>query len=94
MYWEKGKGLVAARFDVKSGAVGDEKRVIGEGVGYQVSTYYAGFAAGENGTVVYNPSAGATTSVLAWMDRSGKELSRLGEPGVIANPRYHPLRLN
>ena len=90
VYWEKGKGLVAARFDVKSGAVGDEKRVIGEGVGYQVSTYYAGFAAGENGTVVYNPSAGATTSVLAWMDRSGKELSRLGEPGVIANPTLSP----
>lgn len=90
VYWEKGRGIVTAKFDVKSGAVGDEKKVIGEGVGYQVSTYYAAFSVGENGTVVYNPSAGATTSVLAWMDRSGKELSRLGEPGVIANPTLSP----
>ena len=90
IYWEKGRGLVAAKFDVKSGAVGDDKTVIGEEVGYQVSTYYASFVAGENGTVVYNPSAGATTSVLAWMDQSGKELSRLGEPGVIANPVLSP----
>jgi Tol biopolymer transport system component len=90
VFWEKGKGLVAAKFDVPSGAVGEEKKVIGEGVGYQVSTYYAAFSVGENGTVVYNPSEGATTSVLAWMDRSGKELSRLGEPGQIANPTLSP----
>ena len=90
VYWEKGRGLLAAKFDVKSGAVGDEKKVLGEEVGYEVSTYYAPFTMGENGTVVYNPSAGATTSVLAWMDRSGKELSRLGDPGVIANPTLSP----
>jgi len=90
VYWEKGLGLVAAKFDASSGAVGTEKKVLGEDVGYQVSTFNAAFAAGENGTVVYNTNAGATTSVLEWYDRSGKALSRLGEPGVIANPALSP----
>ncbi|HXR32472.1 MAG TPA: protein kinase [Verrucomicrobiae bacterium] len=90
VYWEKGRGLIAAKFDVSSGAAGSEKKVIGEGVGYQVSTYYAVFATGENGTVVYNTSAGSTTSVLAWYDRSGMELSQLGEPGAMANPSLSP----
>lgn len=90
LYWEKGTGLVAANFDTSSGAIGSEKKVLGEQVGYQVSTYYAAFTAGENGTVVYNPSAGATNSVLVWFDRDGKELSQLGEPGVIANPSLSP----
>lgn len=89
-YWEKGKGLVSAPFDAKSGAVGEERNILGDAVGYQVSTYYAAFTVGQNGTVVYNPSAGAATSVLAWMDRSGKELSRLGAPGIIANPTLSP----
>jgi eukaryotic-like serine/threonine-protein kinase len=90
LYWEKGRGLVALSFDPSSGQVGREKKVIGEGVGYQVSTYYAAFTVGENGTVVYNTNAGSTTSVLAWYDRSGKELSRLGEPGAMANPSLSP----
>jgi len=90
VYWEKGRGLVGSKLDVSSGTVGNERKVIGEGVGYQVSTYYAAFAVGENGTVVYNGSAGSTTSVLAWYDRSGRELSRLGEPGAMANPSLSP----
>ena len=90
VFWEKGRGLVATKMDLASGKVSEEKKVIGEEVGYQASTYYAAFAASENGTVVYNPSAGATQSVLEWYDRSGKALSRLGEPGVIANPSLSP----
>jgi len=90
VYWEKGRGLVASKIDVSSGVVGDEKKTIGEGVGYQVSTYYGAFAAADNGTVVYNVNAGSTTSVLAWYDRSGKELSRLGEPGTMANATLSP----
>jgi Tol biopolymer transport system component len=90
LFWEKGRGLVAAKFDASSGKIGDEQKVIGEGVGYQVSTYYAAFAAADNGTVVYNTNAGSTTSVLAWYDRGGKELSRLGEPGAMANPSLSP----
>ena len=90
IYWEKGKGLVAAQFDPSSGTVGSERKILAEEVGYRVSTFYAPFGAGENGTVVYNPAGGAANSVLAWYDRNGKELSLLGEPGVIANPSLSP----
>ncbi|HTP69429.1 MAG TPA: protein kinase [Dongiaceae bacterium] len=90
IYWEKGKGLVAAQFDPSSGTVGSERKILAEEVGYRVSTFYAPFGAGENGTVVYNAAGGAANSVLAWYDRNGKELSLLGEPGVIANPSLSP----
>lgn len=89
-YLDRRRGLVAAKFDISSGRVEGESQLIGEGVGFQPSTFYAAFAVGNNGTVVYNSSAGATTSVLAWYDRSGKELSRLGEEGVLANPSLSP----
>src|SRR5215831_90466 len=43
------------------------------------------FTVGGNRTVVYNTSTAAALSVLAWYDRSGKELARVGGPGVLAN---------
>ena len=90
IFLEWHRGLVAVKFDPSSGKIEGEKKLIADGIGFQPSTYYAAFAAGTNGTVVYNASAGATTSVLAWYDRTGKELSRLGEEGVIANPSLSP----
>ena len=36
------------------------------------------------------PDVGAAESALTWMDRSGKELSRIGEPAVMDNPTLSP----
>jgi transcriptional regulator with XRE-family HTH domain len=68
--------------------------VIADVVGFQASTYWGAFTAAENGTVVYNSSAGSTLSALTWFDRAGKELARVGEVGVLANPcrQKHDLR--
>ena len=90
VYLDRRTGLVSAKLDFSSGQLGSDKKLVGEEVGYQPSTIHASFAAANNGTVVYNTSAGATTSVLTWYDRSGKELSRLGEEGVVANPSLSP----
>lgn len=90
IYVDKRRSLVATKLDVARGRVADEKGLIGEGIGFQTSTYWGAFAASENGTVVYNTSAGATMSALTWFDRAGKELGRLGEPGVLANPSLSP----
>jgi eukaryotic-like serine/threonine-protein kinase len=59
-------------------------------VGFQPSTYWAAIAVSTNGTLIYNTGVGAALSVLTWMDRSGKELSRIGDPGVMANPSLSP----
>jgi len=59
-------------------------------VGFQPSTYWAAFSVAQNGTLVYNTSTGAVLSALTWMDRSGKDLGRIGDPAVIANPTISP----
>jgi len=64
--------------------------VIGEGIGFQPSTYWASFAVARNGTVVYDTSSGAALSVLTWYDRAGKEVGHVGDPGVMANPSISP----
>jgi Tol biopolymer transport system component len=82
--------LVAVPFDVSASKVSGEPRVITPLVGFQPSTYWAAFAAAENGTVVYNTSAQATMSQLVWLDRAGKEVGRVGEAGILANPTIAP----
>jgi Tol biopolymer transport system component len=64
--------------------------VIATSVGFQPSTYYGAFAVSEDGTAVYNASTQAASSALVWLDRSGKELGRVGHAGVLANPSISP----
>ena len=58
--------------------------------GAAVSTYWAALAVGGNGTLIYNTGVGAALSVLTWMDRSGKELGRIADPAIMANPTLSP----
>jgi Tol biopolymer transport system component len=89
-YVDGSKALMATSVDVSNGRVSGEPRVAGEGVGFQPSTYWGAFTVAENGTLVYNTSSGAALSVLTWYDRAGKELGRVGDPGVLANPAISP----
>ncbi len=82
--------LVGVGFDPSSGTVSGNVTPIANQVGFQPSTFWAAIAASDNGTVIYNTGVGAAQSVLTWSDRSGKELGRIGEPGIIANPTLSP----
>jgi Tol biopolymer transport system component len=82
--------LVSMAFDQSSGHVSGSVDVLAERVGYQPAIFWAALAVARNGTVVYNATSGATRSVLTWMDRSGRELGRLGAPAVMANPAISP----
>jgi hypothetical protein len=77
-------------FDPSSAQVSGSVDVLAERVGYQSSIFWAALAAAWNGTVVYNTTSGATRSVFTSMDRSGKELGRLGAPAVTANSAIPP----
>jgi eukaryotic-like serine/threonine-protein kinase len=78
--------LVTEPFDISTGKVTGEARILAERVGFQPSTYWAAFTVSQTGTVVYNTSSGAALSALTWYDRAGKELGRVAEPGVTSNP--------
>ena len=82
--------LRSVAMDVSTGTISGEPQVIADQVGYQPSTYWGAFSVAENGTVVYNPTVGASLSILAWYDRAGKELGQVGNSGVIANPKLSP----
>ena len=90
LYLDEQKALRAVTLDPEKGLVGGEPRVIVDAVGYQPSVYWGAFAVALNGTVIYSATAEAAQSVLTWYDGTGKELGRVGESGVQANPTLSP----
>jgi Tol biopolymer transport system component len=84
------KDLIAVNFDPATGQISGDSRPIASAVGYQPSTIWTAVTASMNGTVIYNTGVGAALSVLTWEDRGGKELDRIGQPAIVANPSLSP----
>ena len=89
-YADDERHLVSVAFDSVKGTPSGNTIVVANAVGFQPSTYWVALTSAENGTLVYDTSTGAALSALTWMDRTGKRLGRVGEPGVMANPTISP----
>ncbi len=90
IYADDHQHLVGVAFDTSTATVSGSATVIGSIVGFQPATWWASLAAAENGTLIYDSSPGSSVSVLTWMDRTGGQLGRVGDPGIMANPVISP----
>jgi len=90
LYIDDKGSLVAVGYKPGGSSVTGKPRVVVEQVGLNPSTYWGAFSVAENGTLIYHLGAGAPLSQLTWVDRMGKELGKIGEPGIIANPAISP----
>ena len=91
MFYIDDKGsLVAVPVDADKATIQGKPVVIANQVGHHPSTYWGAFSVAWNGTVIYHQRTGSSLSQLTWYDRTGKELGRVGEPGLLANPRISP----
>jgi Tol biopolymer transport system component len=89
-YADEQRQLVRMAFDASAATVSGSTVVVANLVGFQPSTYWSAFEVAQNGTLIYNTEVGAAQSVLTWVDRSGKDLGRIGDPAVVANPTLSP----
>jgi Tol biopolymer transport system component len=80
--------LMAQPFDVSSGSLRGEPATVAENVwpGYLGMPW---LSASEAGVLAF-PVRSSPPSQLAWLDRTGKVLSRIAEPGDYSNPRLSP----
>ncbi|HEY1270567.1 MAG TPA: protein kinase, partial [Terriglobales bacterium] len=89
-YADEQRQLVSIPFEPSTARVSGSATVVANAVGFQPSTYWSAFTVGLNGTLIYNTGVGAAQSALTWMDRSGRELGRIGEVAIMANPTLAP----
>ena len=89
-YADERRRLVSSTFDTAKGTVSGESHVTAESVGYQPAIIWGAFSAAANGNLIYSTSTQTTLSALIWVDREGKELGRVGDPGTLSNPTLSP----
>ena len=82
--------LVAQPFDERSLRATGEAVPIADNVLHDAFLGRAVFSVSERGTLVYQTGAAASGSRLVWLDRRGKEVATLGEPGFYTWPRLSP----
>lgn len=71
--------LLAQKFDPSTGVVSGDPTPIANLVEYDSGTWHTTFAASENGLLVYEPGSKTLGTDLFWLDRSGKQLSKVAE---------------
>jgi Tol biopolymer transport system component len=71
--------LMAQPFDADTGELGSDATPIAEDVAANPSNGRAAFSVSESGALTYRTGNAAGASQLVWFDRSGKQLSTLGE---------------
>jgi eukaryotic-like serine/threonine-protein kinase len=89
-YVDRKRRLVSSPFDVSKGAISGEPQVMAESTGYMPAILWGAFTTAGDGSLVYSTGTGTSLSQLTWLDRSGKELGHVGEPGTLANPILSP----
>jgi Tol biopolymer transport system component len=93
LFFCKGPDLFAQPFDPgKLEAHGEEKR-IASGIGYYYGdTSNRAFSVGAGGALAFSAQSALATSQLTWVDRSGKQLDRIGDAGnyfgIAASPDH------
>ncbi len=82
----KDGNLVAQQFDLGSLQLKGSAIAVAEKVDYWNARDMAYFAASANGLLLYRKSV-FTSTQGTWMDRSGRELDKVGEPGLYSDPQ-------
>ena len=90
LFFLSNKALMAQPFDTNRLRMQGEPRPTVEKVLFDPSIWKAVFDASENGVMAYQLGASVSGNQLRWFDRSGKQLSVLGEPGFQFTPRLSP----
>ncbi len=85
LVWNRGATIVAQTWDPASLHLSGEPAPLGGPVG--VLAPYAAYTVSDSGLLVY---AGPADLQLQWVDRTGKPLGVLGEPGQFGSPSLSP----
>src|SRR2546421_2637297 len=81
--------LMAQRFDADKLAVSGDPFPIAEDVGFDATSYQGFFSVSESGVLVYHSGAAGKTQ-FTWIDRTGKELGKVGEPADQGDLQLSP----
>jgi Tol biopolymer transport system component len=90
LLYVRGRALVARRFAPGRLLLEADERVLAEGVRLIPAASLGVFSASSSGVLAYDQGADAESTQLVWLDRSGREVGTLGDPGGYFEERLSP----
>ena len=90
LLFSRDKVVFAQLFDPDRLQLSGEPVPIADDVQYVQATAQAIFAVSGNGVLAYQSGAAEASTRLAWLDRNGKQLATVGNPGNYGNFRLSP----
>jgi len=84
------RNLLAQPFSLRGMALTGEPTVIADSVQFDVGFGKGNFSVSRNGVLVYGGAVATGDSRLVVLDRSGKQLSLVADPGYFFSPRFSP----
>ena len=89
LLFTRGGTLLAQRFDPAGLRVSGDPVAVARDIWFNPTVARASFA-GANGTLVFRMAAPSAPTQLTWLDRSGREVEKVGEPADQANLELSP----
>jgi len=89
LLWVRDGTLMAQPFDVEQGQTTSEPLALAEGVGFGSASRLGAVSASNDGTLVYGGAATRRVQ-LTWLDREGKQVGTVGQPGEYIGLRISP----
>ena len=90
LLYPRGDILAAQPFDAGRFRVSGESVPIADQVSWNGNVNHSAFSVSTNGVLAYTRAVGKGVSELIWMDRNGKILGKVGEPGLYFGPSLSP----
>jgi eukaryotic-like serine/threonine-protein kinase len=82
--------LVAAPFDLSRLSLAGEPKLLAEGVDRDLGRSKGSFTVSAQGTLAFQEGRESNQTQLTWLDRAGRRLGTLGEPGILGEPSISP----
>jgi hypothetical protein len=82
--------LVAAPFDLSGLSLTGEAKLLVEDVDRDVGRSKGSFTVSAQGTLAFQEGRESNQAQLTWLDRAGRRLGTLGEPGILGEPSISP----
>jgi eukaryotic-like serine/threonine-protein kinase len=87
LLFQREKTLLARPFDPKNLRFTEEAFPVAENVTLFPNVAVAAFTASHTGLIAYQTGGGGGRTQLTWLDRAGKPVGTIGDPGYLSAPR-------
>ena len=87
---ERTGDLVAQKFDLARLELGGAVLPVVRQIQYHTFLHNGAFTVSTNGILVYGTAGTGVNSQMAWLDRTGKTIGTLGEPGLLMRQSISP----